>query len=73
MKFGLYIICVWYKLCVRLITGSNNARAERINGAIEELKRIGRGYRNKQNFKTAILFFHGDLNGFSHKPSRTTI
>ena len=42
-------------------------RGERINGAIEELKWIGRGYRNKQNFRTAILFFHGDLNGFSHK------
>ena len=50
-----------------ILTGSNNARAERINGAIEELKRIVRGYRNKQNFRTAILFFHGDLNGFSHK------
>ena len=54
-------------MCQTNITGSNNARAERINGAIEELKRIGRGYRNKQNFRTAILFFHGDLNGFSHK------
>lgn len=50
-----------------ILTGSNNARAERINGAIEELKRIGRGYRNKQNFRTAILFFHGDLDGYSHK------
>jgi transposase len=50
-----------------MMTGSNNARAERINGAIEELKRIGRGYRNKQNFRTAILFFHGDLNGFPQK------
>ena len=50
-----------------ILTGSNNARAERINGAIEELKRIGRGYRNKRNFRTAILFFHGDLNGYSHK------
>jgi transposase len=29
-----------------ILTGSNNARAERINGAIEELKRIGRGYIN---------------------------
>ncbi len=49
------------------MTGSNNARAERINGVIEELKRIGHGYRNKQNFRTAILFFHDDLNGFSYK------
>jgi transposase len=50
-----------------IMTGSNNARAERINGAIEELRRIGRGYRNKQNFRIAILFFHGDLNGFPQK------
>jgi len=27
-------------------TGANNARAERLNGAIQELKTIGRGYRN---------------------------
>lgn len=50
-----------------ILTGSNNARAERINGAIEEIKRIGRGYRNKQNFRIAILFFQGDLDGFPHK------
>lgn len=50
-----------------MMTGSNNARAERINGAIEELKRLGRGYKNKQNFRTAILFFHGDLNGYPQK------
>lgn len=50
-----------------MMTGSNNARAERINGAIEELKRLGRGYKNKQNFRMAILFFHGDLNGYPQK------
>lgn len=48
-------------------TGATNARAERINGAIEELKRIGRGYRKTENFRVAILFFHGDLKGFSQK------
>lgn len=42
-------------------TGANNARAERINGAIQELKVIGRGYRNTANFRIAILFFHGNL------------
>lgn len=50
-----------------IVTGANNARAERVNGAIEELKRIGRGYRNVQNFRIAILFFHGDLDGLPHK------
>jgi len=46
--------------------GSTNARAERINGAIQELKTIGRGYANPQNFINAILFFHGDLDVFPH-------
>jgi len=27
-------------------TGANNARAERLNGVIQELKAIGRGYNN---------------------------
>jgi hypothetical protein len=43
-------------------TGANNARAERLNGAIQELKTSGRGYRNINNFRTAILFFYGDIN-----------
>jgi transposase len=48
-------------------TGANNARAERLNGAIQELKTIGRCYRNTANFRTAILFFHGNLDLFPHK------
>jgi transposase len=47
-------------------TGANNARAERLNGAIQELKTIGRGYNNTANFRTAILFFHGNLDLFPH-------
>lgn len=48
-------------------TGTTNARAERLNGAIQELKTIGRGYRTMANFRTAILFFHGNLQLFPHK------
>ena len=48
-------------------TGANNARAERLNGAIQELKTIGRGYRKTSNFIAAIMFFHGDLDLYSHK------
>ena len=48
-------------------TGANNARAERLNGAIQELKTIGRGYKNTDNFITAIMFFHGNLKLHSHK------
>ena len=50
-----------------ITTGANNARAERLNGSIQELKTIGRGYRNTENFRIAILFFHGDLNMIPHK------
>jgi len=50
-----------------ITTGANNARAERLNGSIQELKTIGRGYRNTQNFRTAILFFHGNLDMDPHK------
>jgi transposase len=50
-----------------IITGANNARAERLNGSIQELKTIGRGYRNTENFRIAILFFHGNLNMLPHK------
>lgn len=38
-----------------------NAMSESINGRVERLKRIANGFRNKDNFKTAILFHHGGL------------
>jgi transposase len=38
-----------------IITGANNARAERLNGAIQELKTIGRGYRNTENFGSTVF------------------
>ena len=47
-------------------TGANNARAERLNGAIQELKTIGRGYKNIDNFRIAILFFYGDFKTAPH-------
>lgn len=45
-----------------LISNLNNAMAERLNGKIQEVKLIGRGYRMFENFRSAILFFHGGLN-----------
>ena len=45
-----------------LTTNFNNAMDERLNGKIQELKIIGRGYRTFTNFRSAILFFHGGLN-----------
>ncbi len=40
----------------------SNAMAERLNGKIQELKTVGKGYRRFKNFRSAILFFHGGLN-----------
>ena len=48
-------------------TGANNARAERLNGSIQELKTRGRGYKTTANFRTAILFFHGNLDLLPHE------
>lgn len=45
-----------------LISGLNNAMAERLNGKIQEIKLVARGYRKFENFRSAILFFHGGLN-----------
>lgn len=45
-----------------LITTHNNAMAERLNGKIQELKTVGKGYRKFDNFRSAILFFYGGLN-----------
>ncbi len=42
----------------------SNAMAERLNGKIQLLKSIGRGYRKFENFRSAILFFYGKLNLF---------
>jgi len=47
-----------------MVTMANNGKAERMNGAIQEIKTIGRGYRDTELFRVAILFFHGDLELF---------
>ena len=50
-----------------LISNLNNAMAERLNGKIQELKFVGRGYRLFKNFRSAILFFYGDLDLYQLK------
>ena len=49
-------------VCNALVETSSNAMAERLNGKIQIIKTIGRGYRKFQNFRSAILFFNGGLN-----------
>lgn len=45
-----------------LLYSFSNAMAERLNGKIQEIKLAGRGYRTFNNFRSAVLFFHGGLN-----------
>ena len=44
-----------------LVNNFSNAMAERLNGKIQLLKSVARGYRTFANFRSAILFFHGGL------------
>lgn len=44
-----------------MVNTFSNAMAERLNGKIQEIKACGRGYRKFENFRNAILFFHGGL------------
>ena len=48
-------------VCNALCHPQSNAKAERINGKIQEIKTVGRGYRRFENFRIAILFFCGGL------------
>jgi len=50
-----------------LISNLNNAMAERLNGKIQEIKFIAKGYRRFENFRSAILFFHGGLSLYPRK------
>jgi len=50
-----------------LISNLNNAMAERLNGKIQEIKLVARGYRLFENFRSAILFFHGGLDLYPRK------
>ncbi len=49
-----------------LLMNLTNAMAERLNGKIQELKTVGKGYRTITNFRSAILFFYGGLDLYSH-------
>ena len=53
-------------VCNALVESVSNAMAERLNGKIQIIKTIGRGYRKFKNFRSAILFFNGGLNLYPH-------
>lgn len=53
-------------VCNALVETASNAMAERLNGKIQEIKTIGRGYRKFENFRSAILFFNGGLDLYPH-------
>ena len=49
-----------------VIHGVTNALTEGLNNKIETIKRNTCGYRNKANFRTAILFHCGKLDLLPH-------
>lgn len=53
-------------VCNAMVETASNAMAERLNGKIQIIKTIGRGYRKFENFRSAILFFNGGLNLYPH-------
>lgn len=60
--FERHQIAIANSLCHK----QSNAFAERMNGSIQELKCIAKGFRNTDNFRTAILFHFGKLDLFPH-------
>lgn len=54
-------------VCNALVEKLSNGMAERLNGKIQEIKIHAKGYRKFDNFRSAILFFHGGLNLYPHK------
>lgn len=46
------------------VTGFSNSIAECLNGQIQIVKSIGRGFRNIHGYRNAILFFNGGLKLF---------
>ncbi|MBL4745623.1 MAG: ISL3 family transposase [Flavobacteriaceae bacterium] len=54
-------------VCNAMVETASNAMAERLNGKIQEIKSIGKGYRTFVNFRSAILFFNGGLDLYPHK------
>lgn len=54
-------------VCNALVEKLSNAMAERLNGKIQEIKTIGKGYRKFENFRSVILFFNGGLNLYPHQ------
>ena len=56
-------------VCNALWNNASNAMAERLNGGIQELKAISKGFRNYDNFRAAILFHYGKLSVFRSQNS----
>ena len=48
-------------VCNAMVESFSNAMAKRLNGKIQEIKTVARGYRTFKNFRSAILFFNGGL------------
>ncbi len=61
IKVGKMLISHFEGLLNYITHPVNNATAEWVNGQIQEIKTVGRGFRAFKNYRIAILFFLGKL------------
>ena len=58
-----------YPKCTKLPAHSKSTYKEDVNGLIQKIKAVARGFRPFKNSKSAILFFLGKLELHPHKIS----
>ena len=54
-----------------VVNGASNAVAESINAKIQKLKRAACGFRNRDRFRTAIMFHLGGLDLYPASATHT--
>lgn len=67
MEIAEMFRCHYKGVCNALCHEQSDARAERLNGKVQEVKTIGRGYRKFKNFRSAIFFFCGGLDLYAQQ------
>ena len=65
-KVGRTLSKHWFGIKTYFKWLQSNGYAERVNLAIQEIKRVAKGYRNPQNFIHMIYFHLGGLNLLTH-------
>jgi transposase len=68
-EFVRMIRAHWTGVINAAVSDVTNAMAEAINAGVQRIKRSACGFRNRDRFRTAILFHFGDLDLYPEIPS----